>query len=245
MNASDNLEGLQSAGIINIADDVKGLQQAGITNLASGEVHGAQMSGIYNRAEHVRGFQLALVNSTKTLSGVQLGLVNKVDTIHSGVSIGLFNFLKENRINELEFCVTNHGTTFLSYRLGSYRFHGVFAISPRLFGGRHFETRFGFGNSTRLHNSLYLQSTLHWNSSNTRSRSSFWNNHISGFRAFHNDNWTTLSSGLAYYLTDRIGFKVIPNINWWRSNSFWSSIRHGEYEFSYDWGVDFGISFKF
>ena len=52
-----------------------GVQLAGLGNYTvTGE--GAQLAGIFNGAEDFGGLQLALVNYTKTLQGLQVGIIN-------------------------------------------------------------------------------------------------------------------------------------------------------------------------
>jgi hypothetical protein len=234
-NAANNVEGMQWAGIYNAADTVTGMQWAAIANEAE-VVTGMQWGGIYNRAERVRGLQMGLYNQTKVLNGVQIGLINKVDTIEKGVSFGLFNFLKKDRFQELEFGVNigadNYSVTYLNYRLGGHVFHGLLGIGTTWKDG-HFESRVGFGNNTRFVDNLYLQTSWYWTSSNYyfRTNQRWTNNH---------DSWATLSCGLAYYWGNKIGIKVIPKVNNWLD----FSSRSSRFIWSYDFGVDFGLSIK-
>jgi len=77
-NAAPSLKGIQVVGIVNVADTLDGFQLAGVTN-TSGQMHGMQLAGVLNRAAYV--------------DGVQFGLLNVADS-SSGVSIGLFNYVK-------------------------------------------------------------------------------------------------------------------------------------------------------
>lgn len=87
------IRGAQVAGICNISPYVKGIQLAGIVNVGD-TVNGFQLAGITNAAGQVKGMQVAgVINSTSHLKGVQLGLFNVADS-SSGISIGLFNFVK-------------------------------------------------------------------------------------------------------------------------------------------------------
>jgi hypothetical protein len=186
-----------------------------------------QFASIYNRAERVRGLQIGLYNQTKTLNGVQIGLVNKVDTIEKGVSIGLFNFLKKDRFQELELSTNTYNTTFLTYRLGGSVLHGILGVGSSWEYG-HLEWRFGFGNMTKLAGSLYLQSSIYW------TNSSYYNRNL---WLSHQDYWNTLSCGLAYYWGDKIGIKVTPNLN------LWNNYRRS-FSMSYDFSLDVGLSIK-
>lgn len=85
-------EGLQ-LGFVGLGHDFSGLQFNGIGSYNTGSLNGAQAGGIFNwndgaetkyvqiasafnGAQNFEGLQLAFVNYTKTLKGVQLGLIN-------------------------------------------------------------------------------------------------------------------------------------------------------------------------
>lgn len=86
--AQENVRGAQFACLFNklgrklgtqeIPGDVVGLQAAGIGNGGQVRVRGAQVAGLANSAtEGISGLQLSLlVNQTRNLSGVQIGLLN-------------------------------------------------------------------------------------------------------------------------------------------------------------------------
>ncbi len=237
-SVADNVDGVQASGIYNVADSIEGLQASGIANEAK-YVRGGQFAGIFNRAEYVNGVQVGLVNSTKKLSGVQIGLFNKVDTIEKGLSIGVFNFLKKDRFQELELSMSTQSSsssfhsTFLTYRLGGSMLHGLISIGSNWKDGN-VHTRIGFGNLTRIKGDFYLQSALYWNNSHYYNGNKKWD-------TSYQDNWTTLSCGLVYYWGEKVGIKVAPNFNLW--NEY---IGHDwdENWFSYDLGVDVGLSIR-
>ncbi|MCL2027907.1 MAG: hypothetical protein FWG79_05400 [Bacteroidales bacterium] len=235
-NAADHVKGMQWAGIYNAADSLEGMQWAAIANEAK-DVHGAQFAGIYNKAESVRGVQFGLINSTKTLSGVQFGLINKVDTIEKGVSIGLFNFLKKDRFQELELSYNTYQTTFLNYRLGGRKLHALLGVGTS-WEHRHLEWRLGFGNQTRLLKSdFYLQPSIFWTNSSYYHRN-FWQT--------YQDNWTSLTCGIAYYWGNKIGFKITPALNYWVDwNRPWRENNNNLTDrVSYDFALEFGLSVK-
>ena len=238
-NASNKVEGIQVTGIYNAADNVTGIQVSGIANEAKA-VEGMQITGIYNQAERVRGIQVGLYNRTGTLHGVQIGLVNKVDTIEKGVSLGLFNYLGHDRFREFEISTNTYNTTFLNYRLGGHIFHGLLGIGTSWQQG-HLELRWGFGNMTQLTGSLYLQSSLYWVNSSYYVRNMWLQTQ---------NSWTTLSSGLVYYWGDKIGIKVIPNLNMWshwhnRYSIFVPEPRFTRHRFSWGASLEVGLSIKF
>ncbi|MDR2908127.1 MAG: hypothetical protein LBU91_09100 [Bacteroidales bacterium] len=252
LNQSGNMRGIQSAGIVSIADDVEGIQWSGIYNAADSlsgmqasaianeakYVHGAQMAGIYNRADEVKGLQIGFVNSTKTLSGVQIGFFNKVDTIKSGVSIGLFNFLKKDRFQELEFSHNTYSTSYLTYRIGGYKLHGIMAAGTSWQDGN-LAFRLGVGNNTRLVGSLFLQSAIYANNVSYYRRD---------MKLEYQDNFGTLSCGLAYYWGDKIGLKITPAFNYWVDWDGFGDDRRSSFKdhaLSWDVSLDVGLSIKF
>jgi len=86
-----DLMGVQGAGIFNMARDVTGVQAAGIFNTAR-QVKGVQAAGIFNVANDVTGVQAAgIVNVAATVKGTQIGLINISKDMY-GIPIGLFSF---------------------------------------------------------------------------------------------------------------------------------------------------------
>ncbi|UCH83739.1 MAG: hypothetical protein JSW50_15025 [Candidatus Latescibacterota bacterium] len=96
-------------GIANVLEgDMKGIQlgiialneggmkgwQAGFVNIADGDAVGFQWSQLYNGAGSIHGVQLGLVNNTKMLKGLQLGILNLADAADGGLQIGLVNVIK-------------------------------------------------------------------------------------------------------------------------------------------------------
>jgi len=235
LNVANNVEGMQWSGVYGVADTLKGLQWSGIASEAK-VVQGMQWGGIISRADQVRGLQMGLINSTRSLSGVQIGLVNRADTTHSGLSIGLININNRDRFREIEVNVTTHGSTLLGYRIGRPVFHTMFAVGTN-WNRNYIETRFGFGNLTRLHNSLYLQTSFYGNHSTSRLHRNSWRE----TPRFQHDNWMTLSSGLVYYWGGRLGIKVIPSFQYWTNfnrplSRIWTA--------SYAFGLDVGLSVR-
>lgn len=82
------LTGASFAWVINLANNVRGAQfalltkaeqvqgaQLGFLNMAQSSITGVQF-GLLNQAEYVHGVQLGFVNYTKTIYGLQIGLLN-------------------------------------------------------------------------------------------------------------------------------------------------------------------------
>lgn len=94
-NAASSLKGIQVVGIVNIADSLNGFQLAGVTN-ASGQMHGMQLTGVLNRAAYVDGVQFGLLNVADSSSGVSIGLFNYVKTGYHKLEISTDELLFAN-----------------------------------------------------------------------------------------------------------------------------------------------------
>lgn len=73
--------GVSLAFVANYAEDYSGAQVAWLGNYASGRLSGLQWGAF---------------NYTKSLKGVQLGLVNFADNVEKGLQIGLVNVMNNN-----------------------------------------------------------------------------------------------------------------------------------------------------
>lgn len=142
-------QGLQLAGIINISDNsMKGVQVAGLINQQADSLKGVQLAGVLNNTEHsVSGLQIAgIVNKTKSLSGVQFGLINIADTLKNGIQVGLINIAKNGyKTVELEYNETFQLS--LNYKMGAPHFYSIISIAY----AEHDDMRFwapGFGVGT-------------------------------------------------------------------------------------------------
>lgn len=139
-SVSDSVIGLQLAGVFNISKGpVKGAQIAGTYNKTA-SIDGIQLSGICNMTDTIKGLQLTgliniarqnngiqfagLLNYTKNLKGVQFSLINIADT-SSGVSIGLFNYVKKG-YHKLEIGTDELLFGTLSFGTGTERLYTIF-----------------------------------------------------------------------------------------------------------------------
>jgi hypothetical protein len=104
------------------------VQLAGIANVATKDVKGVQISG--------------LINHTKHLRGVQIGLINLADTC-SGFMLGLINIVKRGR-HELVLSSNEMLPMILSYRTGSRKLYSI--LQAGYDPGRNEKTfAYGFG----------------------------------------------------------------------------------------------------
>jgi len=103
----------QISGFVNMnTGSLKGLQASGFANINTGEVDGAQLSGF--------------VNVTNRLKGVQLGVFNYVDSLESGLPIGLLSIVRNGyRSFEIGTSESLYGTA--SFKIGTEQFYNIFS----------------------------------------------------------------------------------------------------------------------
>lgn len=149
---------LQLAGVFNlVGGTVTGLQAAGVHNRALDTVKGVQFAGFINKAEsQVSGLQIAaLDNEAHKLKGIQIGLVNRVDTSY-GASIGLVNVIG-NGFYRVTLSANDLTNTNISLKTGTHNFYtdvligvNVAPASKLYMGG------FGLGHDFMLNNKVYV-----------------------------------------------------------------------------------------
>ncbi|MEQ9303518.1 MAG: hypothetical protein RJQ14_06335, partial [Marinoscillum sp.] len=129
-NHSGDQLGLQMAGSLNTAKDVTGTQMAGSVNISTGELTGVQLSGF--------------LNYTKILRGVQIGVLNVADSIGSGFSLGVVNWLKGG-LHHFEVS-TNDVTPYnVAFKSGVYPFYTILRAGINPHNGQLWEHGMGFG----------------------------------------------------------------------------------------------------
>lgn len=118
MQNARQVYGVQVAGVLNVAKKFSGGQIGGVINIADTTSHGLQIAGVINRAKNFDGLQISgVLNTCDTLRGLQIGLINKSNTIKKGFSLGLFNYVK-NGYNKIEIARNDLGIYSLGYRSG-------------------------------------------------------------------------------------------------------------------------------
>jgi hypothetical protein len=149
---------VQLATVFNlVGGKVTGIQAAGVHNRALDTVRGIQVAGFINKAEStVEGVQLAsLSNSAHKLKGLQIGLVNTVDT-SSGASIGLLNFIG-NGFYKVSLTINDVTNTNVSLKTGTHNFYSTLLIGTNISPGNKLHTfGLGIGHDFMLSNSFYI-----------------------------------------------------------------------------------------
>lgn len=122
--------GAQFAGFMNIDHGpVKGGIFAGFLNLSGQEARGAQVAGFSNiNTGETSGLQLAgFFNYAKVLSGVQVGILNYVDSSEGGVPIGFLSFVKNGyRAFEISTNESLYGVS--SFKTGTRSFYNIVSV---------------------------------------------------------------------------------------------------------------------
>ena len=139
-----DVRGLQAAGVLNVVGgSVRGVQLAGLHNTVLDSMKGLQAAGVLNKAGQVHGIQLSgLVNITKKLKGVQIGIINIADSSY-GVSIGVIN-LSKNGLKEFSFFADEVAPMNIAFRSGSNKLYSILLIGYNPFEA-HRSYRYGFG----------------------------------------------------------------------------------------------------
>lgn len=148
-----HLNGPQLAFGANIVrDSLRGIQVGGAFNSAR-HVKGAQLSmGINIVREKTTGFQLGAFNKTGKLSGIQMGVINVVDSLEKGATIGLINLVKNGK-TELGIDHNDVDHVRLSFRTGTNGFYNIYNAGFRLLesdasGDDNLLVSYGFGFGT-------------------------------------------------------------------------------------------------
>lgn len=208
-NISKNTNGSQVTGFINITSkNLQGLQLAGFTNIAT-NVDGAQVSGFYNKAKEMDGFQLAgFANHAKTVKGIQLSVVNIADSVASGATIGLFNFVKKG-LHQLSLSYNDVTDVNLEFRGGTHSFYSILSSGIQFKENYLWSYGLGFGRQFKVAKMLFSNIEL---SSHVLSSKS------SSFDNLNLLNKITLNFG--YQFARHLSLNMGPTLNIYVSDEF-------------------------
>lgn len=209
-----NLNGPQfSMGANIVSDSLRGIQIGGALNSAK-YVKGAQLSfGINIAGEKVNGFQLGTFNRAHKLSGLQIGLINVVDSLEKGATIGLLNLVKNGKT---EFAIDHNDVDHvrLTFRTGTTGFYNIYTVGFRLLesditndDNLLINYGFGFGTEKNLKKNFFfnlelISSVLY----NTEDKEQLFNllNRLHANIGFRAKKWLAFSGGpvLNVFVTD-------------------------------------------
>jgi len=208
-NISKNTAGSQITGFINITSKkMKGLQLAGFTNIAT-DVEGAQVSGFYNKAKKIDGFQLAgFVNHAKTVNGIQLSVVNIADSVASGATIGLFNFVRKG-LHQLSISHNDVTDVNLEFRGGTNAFYSILSSGIQLKENYIWSYGLGFGRQFKVSKKLF---------SNIELSSHALSSKVSSLDKLNLLN--KLNFNFGYQIAPHLSFNMGPVLNIYFSDAF-------------------------
>ncbi len=166
----------QLSGFANVSDKLKGVQIAGFGNIARGKSKGAQIAGFMNYSREAdgvgvagfanlsagtsKGVQIAgFLNVAKNLRGVQIGIVNVVDSVESGVPIGLLNFVWRG-YHKLDISANDVFPLNISYKGGVPAFYSIISFGSDM--ERFMQAGAGFGSVLLQGKYWGLSADLSW-----------------------------------------------------------------------------------
>lgn len=220
-----SVNGFQLSGLANITtEQSKGAIISGVANFTQDNTTGALVSGILNYSGGVsKGFHLSTANITnaefsglqvgvynhaRKLKGVQLGVINFVDSLDNGVPIGLINIVRHGGYFALE--VTGGETLYgnFNYKMGVEKFYTIFKGGYTKFNEKHvYSYGFGFGTKLRVVQKHSVSIDLSMNA------------------IIYDDNWEDSEQNILnkadfnyqYSLTDKLSVNVGPSFNVYRT----------------------------
>jgi hypothetical protein len=144
--------GLILSGVSNIVmDSSSGALISGVFNYSKYEAKGFQLSTINIAATEFSGFQLGVFNYANKLDGVQLGVVNIVGNVESGVPIGLITIVKNDGHYEFEATAGEVLYANLNYKMGIEQFYTIFKAGYSSYKSKPvYSYGFGFGGNVSL-----------------------------------------------------------------------------------------------
>jgi hypothetical protein len=215
------VDGIEAGGLFNINKrDSKYLQLAGIFNLVGGNMTGLQIAGAHNFVlDTLKGVQLALFanraegsvsglqlsafnNDTRYLKGVQIGLINRVDT-SKGVSIGLLNIIR-NGFYRVNYSVNNLANANVALKTGTHKFYSMLLLSTNISTTQKFYAfGLGIGHDFMLSDKFYI--------------SAEGNYHLANNTQFDNQ-WGQSKLLLNLQITPKISLVAGPTLNHYKYN---------------------------
>jgi hypothetical protein len=184
----DGMSGMQTAGLVNIAGNgLKGLQVAGLANVVGEEMNGVQIAGIYNRS--------------KTMKGLQIGILSINDTVDNGISLSLINIVKKGAHKELELSFSDYANVALSFKMGTQKFYTIYTAGANFIENNLWVFGIGFGNRTPIGKRFDFQPELIYNSY-----------FPTNFKNIQYTNTTRLKLGFVYRFNERFGLSLAPSV---------------------------------
>ncbi|PLX16821.1 MAG: hypothetical protein C0597_07680 [Marinilabiliales bacterium] len=129
---------IQLSGFANYSKGNGAGQITGFSNVNTGSLKGIQLAGFSNvNTETVQGVQIAgFSNYTKKLKGVQIAPFNYVDSLESGIPIGIFSIVRNGyRAFEISVNETLYGVA--SFKTGVKSFYNIISVGASYREGKY------------------------------------------------------------------------------------------------------------
>lgn len=126
---ADTTRGFQLSGLVNYAPGTRVTQVSGLVNVVPGNNKGLQIGGLANISTgRLSGTQIAgFFNYAGKLKGVQIGVINYVDSLEKGVPIGFLSFVK-NGYTAFEIGATETLFGVISFKTGIRQFYNILSV---------------------------------------------------------------------------------------------------------------------
>jgi hypothetical protein len=205
------VQGLHAAGFMNVnRGGFDGLSAAGFYNHANDTSRGLQLSGAINRVGCLKGVQISgFYNRAIKVNGVQLGIINRADTV-SGASVGFLSFVRSG-YREVAAYYDDLQYAGAQWRTGTRWFYNILDAAVRIEPLKR-KTHFAYGYGIGV-------------SSNDK-RPWIWNNDVT-VHQYLPGRWTPAFEGVARYQTAverRFGRVLILSLgataNFWFAQKF-------------------------
>jgi hypothetical protein len=201
----DNVRGIQVSGFTNVVgDEMKGIQMSGFANVVGDYVRGIQIGGFANVVgEGMNGVQIAGVfNRTKTLNGLQIGLISITDIIESGASLSLVNIVRRDAYKEWKVSFSDYANIALSYKMGTQKLYTIYTVGTNFIKDDLGIVGLGFGNRTSIIGSRFdFQPEL-----------VSYNYFPTNFKNIQNTFATHLKLGFVYNINEKYGLLLAPSV---------------------------------
>ncbi len=155
---------IQMAGALNVVGgSLTGFQASSVHNLVEDTLRGVQVTGLLNKVNgQVSGVQIApMCNYAAKLKGVQIGLINIVDTT-GGYSIGLLNLVRGG-YRKLSFFATDLLDAQIEFKTGTSQLYSTLLAGGNISGNTKISTiGWGLGHDFLFSNKLWLSTEVNY-----------------------------------------------------------------------------------
>ena len=197
---SQTFSGVQVNGILTGTNESNGVLVSGIINFT--RTSNVTVAGIANaNIKAVKGFQLAgIFNITDKLTGVQLGLVNVVDSVEKGVSIGLISITRHDRYQQFSVSFADYMNIGVNFRSGTKSLYNTYSAGINFIADPLWVAGFGFGHIQEIARNFNFQPELTWYTYFPRD-----------FRHIRETYVMHLKIGFSYEISDHFGLTFAPS----------------------------------